>query len=100
MLKLISKNEKLRSQLVKKEAPQILCKISFPFFFRNSNPQVERYLINLQQKLLFSSTFTKTRNICILTGRSRSVYRSFRISRIKFREYANAGYFTGVAKAS
>jgi ribosomal protein S14 len=28
------------------------------------------------------------------------VYRFFRLSRMKVREYANAGYFTGVTKAS
>jgi len=100
MLKIYSKNEKLRQQLAKKEIIQTLRQIVTPFFLRQPTPHIQRYLLNLQQKLMFSSSLTKTRSICILTGRSRSVYRSFRLSRIKLREYANAGYFTGLSKAS
>jgi ribosomal protein S14 len=100
MLKIYSKNEKLRQQLAEKEIIQTLRQILTPFFSRTPTLHIQRYLLNLQQKLLFFSSLTKTRSICILTGRSRSVYRSFRLSRIKLREYANAGYFTGLSKAS
>ena len=100
MLKIYSKNEKLRQQIAKKEMIHILRQILTPFFSRTPTPHIQRYLLNLQQKLMFSSSLTKSRSICILTGRSRSVYRSFRLSRIKLREYANAGYFTGLSKAS
>ena len=98
MLKITSKNEKLRQQIIKKEITQVLRNILLPFVYRKLH--VKRYVLNVQQKLLFASTLTKTRTICLLTGRSRSVYRSFRLSRLKIREYAASGYFTGLAKAS
>lgn len=37
---------------------------------------------------------------CELTGRSRAVYKKFKLSRIKFRELAHQGKLPGVAKAS
>jgi len=37
---------------------------------------------------------------CELTGRSRGVFRKFRLSRMKFRELAHQGLLPGVAKAS
>jgi small subunit ribosomal protein S14 len=40
----------------------------------------------------------KTR--CELTGRTRAVYRKFKLSRLKFRELAHQGILPGVAKAS
>ena len=42
----------------------------------------------------------RIRNRCALTGRSRGVYREFRLSRIAFRELALAGQLPGVTKAS
>ena len=62
--------------------------------------QLFRYCLNWQSKLLSPSWFTKSRTICILTGRSRSVYRAFRLSRLKIRSYAAAGHFIGLSKAS
>lgn len=47
-----------------------------------------------------NSSFTRVRNRCIFTGRSRSVYAFFRISRIVFRGLANQGSLMGVKKAS
>ena len=47
-----------------------------------------------------NSSKTRIRNRCILTGRSRSVYKKFRISRIAFREMASQGVLTGIYKAS
>ena len=43
---------------------------------------------------------TRFRNLCALTGRSRSVYRKFKISRIKLRELALEGKIPGMRKAS
>ena len=43
---------------------------------------------------------TRVRNLCELTGRSRSVYRKFKISRIKLRELALQGKIPGMRKAS
>lgn len=47
-----------------------------------------------------SSSATRLRNLCALTGRSRSVYRKFKISRIMLRELALQGKIPGMRKAS
>ena len=52
------------------------------------------------QKLPRSSSATRYRNLCKLTGRSRSVYRKFGISRIKLRELALEGKIPGMRKSS
>lgn len=40
------------------------------------------------------------KRVCILTERTRSVYRLTMLSRIKTREYASNGYYVGLKKAS
>jgi ribosomal protein S14 len=100
MLKISSKIENLRHKTSKKELSRWLCYILNPFLTQISNPHFKKGFLNLQQKLLFNSSLTKVRSICILTGRSRSVYRMFRISRLKLKHYANTGYFVGLSKAS
>jgi small subunit ribosomal protein S14 len=52
------------------------------------------------QKLPRDASPTRYRNLCALTGRSRSVYRKFGISRIKLRELALEGKVPGMRKAS
>ena len=47
-----------------------------------------------------NSARIRIRNRCLLTGRSRGVYREFNLSRIAFRELALAGQLPGVVKAS
>lgn len=51
-------------------------------------------------KLPRNSSKTRIRNRCTLTGRSRSVYKRFRISRIVFRELASQGALCGIYKSS
>ncbi len=47
-----------------------------------------------------NSSKTRLRNRCDETGRPRSNYRKFGLSRIAFRERALKGYLPGVTKAS
>lgn len=47
-----------------------------------------------------TSSATRIRNRCVITGRARGVYRKFNISRIKLREMAADGLIPGVRKAS
>ena len=42
----------------------------------------------------------RIRNRCELTGRSRGVYRKFKLSRIAFRELAAIGQIPGITKSS
>lgn len=43
---------------------------------------------------------TRLKSMCALTGRSRAVYRKFKISRIMLRELALQGKIPGMRKAS
>jgi len=59
--------------------------------------------IRIQQslnELPHNSSKTRIKNRCILTGRARSVWRTFRISRIQLRKLALEGGLMGVKKSS
>ena len=47
-----------------------------------------------------TSSATRIRNRCMITGRARGTYRKFNISRIMLREMAAEGLIPGVHKAS
>ena len=51
-------------------------------------------------KIPKNSSRIRLRNRCNFTGRSRGYPRKFKISRLCFREMANAGLIPGVTKAS
>ena len=51
-------------------------------------------------KLSKNSSPIRLRNRCNFTGRSRGYLRKFQISRLCFREMANAGLIPGVTKSS
>lgn len=100
MLKINKKNELLRLTLHKRIYLKFVLKILPKIFYKKLNSQVAKYIQNLHPQLFVQNNYTKVRSICILTGRSRSVYRAFKMSRLKLREYASQGYFTGISKAS
>jgi len=52
------------------------------------------------QRLPRDASPTRLKNLCALTGRSRSVYRKFKVSRIKLRELALEGKIPGMRKSS
>lgn len=52
------------------------------------------------QKMPRDTSRIRVRNRCEVTGRSRGVYRDFKLSRITFRELAHKGMIPGVTKAS
>ena len=47
-----------------------------------------------------SSSKTRIRNRCEITGRARGFYRKFRLSRIQLRDMASFGHLPGVIKSS
>ena len=51
-------------------------------------------------KLPRDASPTRIRSLCALTGRSRAVYRKFKLSRIMLRELALQGKIPGMRKAS
>jgi len=52
------------------------------------------------QKLPRDASPTRLNSLCSLTGRSRAVYKKFKVSRIKLRELALQGKVPGMRKAS
>ena len=61
----------------------------------------ERFEARLKlSKLPRNSSKSRIRNRCELTGRTRGVYRKFRLSRIKIRELSMSGALPGVVKSS
>ena len=68
----------------------------------NKNFSIEER-IQVQNKLNDlprNSSSIRYRNRCKLTGRTRGVYRKFRLSRIKIRELSMSGDLPGVVKSS
>ena len=61
----------------------------------------ERFTARLKlAKLPRNSSPTRIRNRCEITGRPRSVYRKFKLSRVALRELASLGALPGVVKSS
>ncbi len=58
--------------------------------------QVYRSFMKLPREV----SITRRRNRCTLTGRPRSVYRNFGLSRLMFRRLAWQGKLSGIKKAS
>ena len=64
-------------------------------------PLDERFKAQLKlSKLPKNSAKIRIRNRCELTGRTRGVYRKFKLSRIKIRELSMIGALPGVVKSS
>nr|YP_010507962.1 ribosomal protein S14 [Phytophthora humicola]UXG56309.1 ribosomal protein S14 [Phytophthora humicola] len=98
MQKKIKKNIKQRYLFQKFEINRLTLKIL------SKNLNIEKDLRwKLQQKWFFfhqNSSITRIKNLCVLTGRSKSIYRLFKISRIQLRNLASKGYLPGVSKYS
>jgi small subunit ribosomal protein S14 len=64
-------------------------------------PPEDRFAAQLKLSAMpRTSSATRIRNRCMVTGRARGVYRKFNISRIMLREMAAEGLIPGVRKAS
>lgn len=98
MKKQIKKNINQRNSFKNYEKKRLILKSI------TNNLQFEKKIRwKIQKKLLnFSnnSSMTRIKNRCILTGRSRSVYRFFKLSRIQLRKLASEGFLPGVSKYS
>ena len=98
MQKKIKKNIKQRYYFQNLGKKRLICKIISKNLNLNKNIRLKS-----QQKWFYfdkNTSLTRIKNICILTGRTRSIYRLFKISRIKFRKLASKGFLPGVAKYS
>lgn len=67
----------------------------------NTRDDGERLMARLKlAELPRNANPTRVRNRCELTGRSRAVYRKFKLSRIMVRELGNKGLIPGLTKSS
>jgi small subunit ribosomal protein S14 len=98
MQKKIKKNIKQRYTFKDFEKKRLILKII------SKNLNIEKDLRwKLYQKWFFfnsNSSITRIKNLCVLTGRSKSIYRLFKISRIQLRKLASEGFLPGVSKYS
>ncbi|MGP1395306.1 MAG: 30S ribosomal protein S14 [Inquilinaceae bacterium] len=66
-----------------------------------SVPAEERFAARMKlAEMPRNGSATRIRNRCELTGRPRSVYRRFKLSRIALRDLASKGQIPGMVKAS
>lgn len=79
-----------------------LKRLQYKYIIKNQSIEKFTRLENISKlnKLNRNTSKVRVKNRCVLTGRSRAVYKLFRLSRIKFRELANIGLIPGVTKAS
>ena len=94
----ILKDDNKRKLFLKNE----LKRLQYKYVIKNQTIDKQTRTLNIIKlnKLNRNSCKTRVTNRCILTGRSRAVYKLFRLSRIKFRELAVQGFIPGVTKAS
>jgi ribosomal protein S14 len=95
-LKIKDQNNRFRYKILEKQ------KLVLKSVIHNENID-EKVRINAYlklQKLDFNSSISRLKNRCVLTNRSRAVYRKFKISRLVFRRLAVSGKLSGVKKAS
>ena len=62
--------------------------------------QKQYVYINYLMKLNVNRKYSKYRNICLNTGKMKFVFKYFRLSRMKLKNFASYGYLVGVSKSS
>jgi small subunit ribosomal protein S14 len=91
--------EKKRSALVKKDEKKRE-KLRTVLKDPNASYEDKQAASVTLQKLPRDGSYTRQRNRCAITGRSRGVYRKFGLARHKLREAAMRGEVPGLKKAS
>jgi small subunit ribosomal protein S14 len=98
MQKKIKKNIKQRYLFKNLEKKRLTLKIISKNLYFKKNIRFK-----IQQKWFFfnqNASLTRIKNLCTLTGRTRSIYRLFKVSRIQLRKLASEGFLPGVSKIS
>lgn len=96
-------NKNKRQVASKNELKQIFLK--FFFTWLNIKKKIFLGIRAVVSKLLFLKSnnqayFTAIKNICLISGRTKSVVRMYKISRIKFNEFMFFGKLPGWKKSS
>ncbi|HRK98313.1 MAG TPA: 30S ribosomal protein S14 [Alphaproteobacteria bacterium] len=93
-----NRNEK-RKKMVKRDAAK-RAKIKAMIMDRELSME-ERFALSVKlAQMPRNGAETRIRNRCALTGRPRSYYRKFSLSRISLRKLASEGQLPGVTKSS
>ncbi len=94
----IEKNNR-RRRMAKQQAPK-RARLKAIVMDKEVSPE-ERFTAQLKlAELPRNGAKIRIRNRCELTGRSRAVYRRFKLSRIMLRKMASEGLIPGVTKSS
>jgi len=98
MSNLIQRDKKKRNLYLKQE----IKRLEYKSLFNDLTLEKEfRYNSMLAlNKIPRNSCRVRIKNRCILTGRTHSVYKICKLSRIKFRELASQGLLMGITKSS
>ncbi len=94
----INRNDKRRALAKRFDAKRKRLKA---VVMKKDTPMEERFAAALKlAEVPRNSAKVRIRNRCELSGRARSVYRKFKLSRIALRDMANQGLIPGVVKSS
>jgi small subunit ribosomal protein S14 len=98
MSNLIQRDKKKRELYLKNE----IKRLNYKSLFNDLSLEKEDRYYNMLalNKIVRNSSRVRIKNRCILTGRTHSIYKLFKLSRIKFRELASQGVLMGITKAS
>jgi ribosomal protein S14 len=95
---LINKDQKRRLLVNKYELKRKLLK---SIIYNLQLPKYVQFLaITKLNSFPKESSIVRIRNRCVITGRSRSVYKDFKLSRMMLRSFALNGFLTGITKSS
>lgn len=96
MQKIIQKNLKQRKIFKNFEKKKLILKIISGNIFFND------ILINKIKQKFFrienNSSISRIKNRCIITGRGKKVFRFFKLTRHKLKEFSSKGFLPGVSK--
>ncbi len=97
MKALLEKDKRRRASFSNKEVQRLI----LLYLIQNQKlPAAQRLLLTLRlQEISRDSSLVRLKNRCILTNRSKGVYREFRLSRIRLREMLANGLIPGYKKA-
>ena len=95
--KKVYKDKKLRIHV--KNLENIYLAYKYILYNARFAPELRNKVYLLYHNLFQSFSKTKVTNFCILTGRSRSILRKFRLSRLEFKHLSRVGGLNGVTRA-
>lgn len=96
--KSIKKDSHLRTTFKKYELQKLVFKLFLIQVGKNNQMNYKFYLYKYFKRSVLKSSKTSLKNFCILTGRSKGVLRSFKVSRIKLKELGLLNLISSVYK--